>query len=187
MYIKYILSLKIKSILQYSSSPSSIIYTVNAGKVDSDHWTVDENVGGGRIIGEVCHFIDLLRHLVGTKIKNWNVVNMDQAKDCVSIQIKFEDGSIGIINYFTNGNNRYAKENIEIFNNGNIIKLDNFNALYFYGYKKYKNIKLWKQDKGQKQCIKSFIDSVIDNKPSPIPISELIEVSKIAIDINEKI
>ncbi len=181
------LIIKIKSILQDSNSPSSIIYTINAGKMEVNHWTVDESVGGGRIIGEVCHFIDLLRYLVGTKIKNWNVINMDNTKDCVAIQIKFEDGSIGVINYFANGNNRYSKENIEIFNNGNIIKLDNFNSLYFYGYKKFKNIKLWKQDKGQKQCIKAFIDSVIDSKPSPIPVSELIEVSKIAIDINEKI
>ncbi len=178
---------KTKTILAKTKSAFSIVYTINAGQVESSHWTVNKDIGGGRIIGEVCHFLDLVRYLADSEILNWNVINLGKIDDCISIQLKFKNGSIAIINYFTNGNNKYSKENIEIFNNGKIIKIDNFRKLFFYGYKREKNIKLWSQNKGQKECINAFIESINNNSPIPIPLNELIEVSKVAIDINDAI
>ena len=178
---------KTKIILNKTKVPSSIVYTINAGQVESSHWTVNKDIGGGRIVGEVCHFLDLVRYLANSEILKWNAINLDKIKDCLSIQLKFKNGSIATINYFTNGNNKYSKENIEIFNNGKIIKINNFRKLTFYGYKGLKNVNLWSQNKGQKECISAFIESINNNSPSPIPINELIEVSKVAIDINDSI
>lgn len=178
---------KTKIILNKTKVPSSIVYTINAGQVESSHWTVNKDIGGGRIVGEVCHFLDLVRYLANSEILKWNAINLDKIKDCLSIQLKFKNGSIATINYFTNGNNKYSKENIEIFNNGKIIKINNFRKLIFYGYKGLKNVNLWSQNKGQKECISAFIESINNNSPSPIPINELIEVTKVAIDINDSI
>ncbi len=178
---------KTKSILGKNKLPCSIVYTINAGEIDNNHWSLNKDIGGGRIVGEVCHFIDLLRYITDSKIRSWQFINIDNLKDCLSIHLKFENGSIASINYFTNGNRKYSKENIEIFNDSKIIKIENFIKLSFYGYKGIRNIRLWTQDKGQKECLRVFVDSILKKKQPPIPINELIEVSKIAIDINESL
>ena len=110
---------KIKELLLSSSGPKSFIFNVNAGHIDEDHWTQDNDVGGGRVVGEACHFIDLLRFLADSPIVDWNQNSMkSNSKDTLSIGLKFEDGSIGMINYFANGPKSLPKERLEIFSQG---------------------------------------------------------------------
>lgn len=178
---------KMKELLKSVSETKSLIMTVNAGMIPQDHWTQDPEVGGGRIIGEACHFIDLLRFLVGTEIVNSEIVRLkDGVEDTASIYLSFKDGSIGTIHYFANGNNGFPKERLEVFCGGRTLQLDNFKVLRGYGWKNFKKMKLWRQDKGHNNEIRSFIDVITNGKSSPIPFKELIEVTKISLDLSFK-
>tara|TARA_Y100000389_G_scaffold83167_1_gene79714 strand:+ start:6902 stop:9007 length:2106 start_codon:yes stop_codon:yes gene_type:complete len=175
---------KIKELLGNISCPKAIVMTINAGKVPNDHWTQDLEVGGGRIIGEACHFIDLLRFLVGKTITNYQVQFMDSStKDTANIQLSFEDGSIGAIHYYANGSKSFPKERLEVFAGEGILKLDNYHKLYGYSWPGFKKMNLWQQDKGQKACIKAFLNAIYKGEASPIPVDEIFEVSKVAIKL----
>jgi predicted dehydrogenase len=151
--------------------------TVNAGMIPPDHWTQDPEIGGGRIIGEACHFIDLLRFLVGNTIISRGIARMRYgAEDTVSIQFAFADDSIGTIHYFANGNKRFPKERLEVFCGGKILQLDNFKRLQGFGWNGFRSMKLWRQDKGQEAEVKAFVEAVSQGKTSPIPFEELTEV-----------
>ena len=175
---------KIKSLVADISGPKAIVITVNAGKIEKDHWTQDLKVGGGRIIGEACHFIDLLRFLIGKIITNHQIQFMDSVtKDTATIQLNFQDGSIGTIHYFANGSKSFPKEKIEVFANGGILQLENYRKLIGFSWPGFKKMNLWKQDKGQKACAKAFIDAISKDDQSPIPIEEIFEVSRVSINL----
>ena len=177
---------KIKTLLSATSSPKSFIITINAGSIPSDHWTQDFEVGGGRIIGEACHFIDLMRFLVGDQIILWKSTYMDsRTRDTVSINLTFMDGSIGTIHYFSNGPKSLPKERLEVFTDGKVLRLDNFRKLSGFGWKRFKKMNLWRQDKGQKNCCQEFVNAVSARKSSPIPYDEIFEVSRVSIELAE--
>ena len=160
--------------------------TVNAGATPATHWTQDRELGGGRIVGEACHFIDLLRFLAGVPIVDWQRQAMDSTKqDTVNLSLKFADGSIGTIHYFTNGSKSFPKERLEVFASGRVLQLDNFRRLTGFGWPDFNKFNLWRQDKGQKDCVQAFVDAVQQGAPPPIPIAEIFEVSRIAIEIAE--
>ena len=141
-------------------------------------------VGGGRIIGEACHFIDLLRFLAGEVIVKSQIQIMDSStKDTASIQLSFLDGSIGSIHFFSNGSKSLPKERLEVYANGGVLQLDNYRKLTGYGWPGFKKMNLWQQDKGQKACSKAFIDAISEGSSSPIPIDEIFEVSEISIKL----
>ena len=174
---------KVKQLLKNTSDAKSFVMTVNAGSVPADHWTLDPEVGGGRIIGEASHFIDLLRYLAGVEISEWQRLSMNtQTKDTVSIHLSFADGSIGTIHYFANGNKVFPKERLEVFSSGRILQLDNFRKLTGYGWPGFGKMNLWQQDKGQRACASAFVEGISSGK-IPFPIDELFEVSKVVIDI----
>ena len=178
---------KMKELLARISAPMSVIMTVNAGSIPKEHWTQDSKIGGGRIIGECCHFIDLMRFLVGTKIVSVNGQSMISngsktiVEDCSSITLGFEDGSFGTIHYLSNGASNFPKESVEVFTDGKVLKLDNYRKLVGYGWKGFKRFNLWKQDKGQKLCTKAFIEG-IQSGSSSIPIEEIFEVARVTIE-----
>jgi predicted dehydrogenase len=122
---------KMKELLNSHRSPKSIIMTVNAGAISSDHWVQDSLIGGGRIIGEGCHFVDLMLHLVGYSIVDFQAMMIGDApgieirEDKVSITISFEDGSFGTIHYLANGGSIFPKERIEVFCENAVLKMDN--------------------------------------------------------------
>jgi predicted dehydrogenase/threonine dehydrogenase-like Zn-dependent dehydrogenase len=177
---------KVKSLLLCVGAPKSFVYTINAGAIPKEHWVHDRVFGGGRVIGEVCHFIDLMRFLSGSKIVGWNALFMDDlTKDTISIQLKFSDGSVGTILYLANGSKKFPKERLEVFSGGGILQLDNFRKLSGYGWPGFRKFNLWRQDKGQNSCAKVFLESIQNNRASPIPLEELFEVSKISIEISE--
>lgn len=174
----------IKRLLDTTDVRKSFVMTVNAGEVPVDSWIHDEKVGGGRVIGEVCHFLDLLRYLSGHRIVDYDAVVMDSlTRDTLSITLKFIDGSIGTIHYFSNGHKNVPKERLEVFCGNKILYLDNFRKLTGSGWKGFKKQNLRKQDKGQFACVNEFMQSVEQNTQPPISIAELIEVSEIAIEI----
>jgi predicted dehydrogenase/threonine dehydrogenase-like Zn-dependent dehydrogenase len=176
---------KIKSLLDNTTYPKAMVMTVNAGDIPPDHWTHDLEIGGGRIVGEACHFIDLLRYLAGETIVNYQIQFMNTStKDTATIQLSFADGSIGTIHYFSNGTKSFNKEKLEIFVDGRILQLDNYRKLSGFNWPGFKRMNLWKQDKGQKACAKAFIESVSKKTlVPPIPIEEIFEVSKISIKL----
>jgi predicted dehydrogenase len=178
------LILKVRELLGNVSAPKSFVVTVNAGHIPDDHWTQDPEVGGGRILGEACHFIDLLRFLAGFSVVEYSISSMDSpTRDTQTINIKFADGSLGVIHYFANGDKTFPKERLEVFSSGRVLQLDNFRKLIGYGWPGFKKMKLSSQDKGQLQCIDSFLTAIRDGKESPIPINEIIEISKISIEL----
>lgn len=186
-------SLILKKLLDPIKKPKTIIMTVNAGHIPSNHWIQDKDVGGGRIIGEACHFIDLMRFYIGNPITSFNTVSMNDtndlnsAHDKVTINLNFEDGSFGAIHYLSNGGPSFPKERIEVFCNNSIIQIDNFRKMRGYNWPGFKKMNLWKQDKGQKKCIEAFLDSIKDGTQSPIPKDEIFEVSRVAIQVAESI
>ena len=175
---------KMKELLDGTSGPKAMVMMINAGEIAIDHWTQDLEVGGGRIIGEVCHFVDLLRFIANYPITDYQINFMNNlTRDTVTIQLQFEDGSIGTIHYFANGSSDFPKEKLEVFVDGKILRLDNFRKLTGFGWSNFRKMNLWQQDKGQKSCTKAFVDSVSQGTTSPIPIEEIFEVSRISINL----
>ena len=173
---------KIKSLLLGVSGPKSLVMTVNAGAIPSDHWTQDKAIGGGRVIGEACHFIDLLRYLVGSAIVGHSRMAMDTSNgDTVTLQMAFADGSIGTVHYFANGCKAFPKERLEVFAAGRVLQLDNFRQLTGYAWPGFKSMNLWRQDKGQKACAAAFVNVLKEGGVAPIPFDEIIEVARLSI------
>jgi predicted dehydrogenase len=143
-------------------------------------------VGGGRIVGEGCHFVDLLRFLVGFKIIDSSICKMEgSTSDTVIITLNFEDGSVGTIQYFSNGSKTFPKERLEVFADGSILQLDNYRKLIGFGWPRFGKMNLKRQDKGQNGCAKSFVDVLNNGGMPPIPIEEILEVSRIVIELSD--
>jgi predicted dehydrogenase/threonine dehydrogenase-like Zn-dependent dehydrogenase len=173
---------KVHDLLRGVVGPKSFVMTVNAGAIPAEHWTQDRATGGGRIIGEGCHFIDLLRHLAGAPIAAMSVVAMDAPqRDTVTISLGFADGSLGAIHYFANGSKSFPKERLEVFASGGVLQLDNFRKLYGYGWPGFRSMNLWRQDKGQRDCARAFVDAVAGRAAPPIPLDEVLEVARASI------
>jgi predicted dehydrogenase/NADPH:quinone reductase-like Zn-dependent oxidoreductase len=167
---------RMKELLERAAAPKAMVMTVNAGAVPEDHWTQDPERGGGRIIGEACHFIDLLRYLAGARIRSTSVARL--SADTVTITLGFADGSIGAVHYFANGHRSFPKERLEVFCGGRILQLDNFRCLRGYGWPGFRTMRLWRQDKGHRAAVAAFLAAVRDGRPSPVPLEEAIEVSR---------
>ena len=184
---------KVKQLLESKLMPKSFIMTMNAGHIPKDHWTQNAEIGGGRIIGEACHYIDLMRFLAGCKVSSFNAIKIDSndymeiTEDKAFINLSFEDGSIGSINYLANGGKSFPKERIEIFCDDAVLQLDNFRTLKGYGWNGFSSFKTWSQDKGQNNCVKAFMSAVKEGGDAPIPQSEIFEVARLSLDIAEKL
>lgn len=178
---------RIKELLESINGPKTFVMTVNAGAIPGNHWTQDKNVGGGRIVGEACHFIDLLRHLAAHEIEHWHVVSQACAangfdrEDCATIVLQFADGSHGSIHYLSTGHKSVSKERLDVYGGGRVIQLDNYRRLRTFGWPGSGRLNLWRQDKGQKQCVSAFVDAVRNVMPAPISPTELLEVSRVSI------
>jgi predicted dehydrogenase len=166
---------KIKELLAGVTGPKALVMTVNAGAIPAAHWTQDPAVGGGRIIGEACHFIDLLRFLAGAPIARAAAVALDTAtRDSVNISLHFADGSLGTILYLANGSKAFPKERLEVFAAGRVLQLDNFRKLTGFGWPGFKKLNLWRQDKGQQACAAAFVQALRSGGPAPIPLGEIL-------------
>ncbi|HBY55627.1 MAG TPA: dehydrogenase [Coxiellaceae bacterium] len=184
---------KMKTLLQTVNEPKSFIMTMNAGAILAKHWTQDKEIGGGRIIGEACHFIDLMRFLSGSEITNIQCCCMGNnssvaiTEDKATITISFADGSFGTIHYLANGAASFPKERIEVFTAGRVLQLDNFRKLNGFGWPGFKKMNLWRQNKGQNECMDAFLNSIENGKDAPIPINEIFEVARVTIETAESL
>ena len=117
-------TIKMQQLLVQKPGPKFISFMVNAGSVDADHWTIDREIGGGRILGEACHFIDFMRFVIGNPIKSFNVVSMGGRGDQSShIQFVFADGSVGSLGYLANGHPNVLKERVEVYAQDSVLQL----------------------------------------------------------------
>jgi predicted dehydrogenase/threonine dehydrogenase-like Zn-dependent dehydrogenase len=178
-----------KKLLTATSEPKSFVMVMNVGAIPPNHWTQDHDIGGGRIIGEACHYIDLMRFLAGSEILSVQARRMGNSpgvvvtEDKASITLGFADGSFGTIFYLANGGTSFPKERIEVFAAGGTLQLNNFLTLRGFGWKGFKKDKLWRQDKGQSACSRAFVEAVRTGGRAPIPAGELFEVARVTLDV----
>lgn len=160
--------------------PKEFRYTVNAGEAAAGHWTLDRQEGGGRIVGEACHFLDLLRSLAGAAIVE---VEARSSGGGAQLWIEFQDGSTGVVDYLTSGARSYPKERLEVFASGRVVVLDNFRRLLHYPAPWRAMLPTWPrpQQKGQSEAVRAFLDSIREGRPAPVGFDELEEVSRWAI------
>lgn len=174
---------KIKQLLATVNEPKAFVMTVNVGAVAPGHWTQDRAVGGGRVIGEGCHFVDLLRHLADAPISRVQAMALADSGDCASFTLGFADGSVGTVHYLANGHKAVPKERLEVFCAGRVLRLDNFRRLEAFGWPGFAKMNLWRQDKGQAACAAAFVHALERGGDAPIPFGELAEVSRVTIAI----
>ena len=176
---------KLQKKLANRSDPISIIITVNAGAIPINHWVHDPEVGGGRIIGEGCHFIDLARFLVGHPITTVSVISTvghsQTDEDKAMWLMSFQDGSQAAIHYLANGNKKYPKERVEVFSSERVFVIENFKHLHAFGDSM--KLKKLKQDKGHREEVKRFIESVNRGLPSPISLDEIFEIHLVTLAV----
>jgi predicted dehydrogenase/threonine dehydrogenase-like Zn-dependent dehydrogenase len=169
-------SVKAKELLNQSVSPINMIATMNAGFIPPEIWVHDLKIGGGRIIGEACHFIDLMIYLSGSLVTEVHMsalgINYQENTDNAIITLKFQDGSQGVINYFSNGSKSYAKERIEIYQDNKTLVLDNFKSLTGYGFREFSSFKTG-LDKGHAAQFKRLVQITKSGSEQLISINEL--------------
>lgn len=172
------------------NNPMTMIFRINAGAIPIDSWIQDLEIGGGRIIGEACHFIDYLTFINGSlpvKVSASALKDPFGLNDTVSILIQFENGSTGVIAYFSNGSKELAKEYFEVFSAGTTCIIDDFKELKIYGKGKPFKKKLFNQNKGQKEMVDQYINNLLANKGSIISMEEIYAVTKTTFKIIESI
>lgn len=172
------------------NTPISMLYRVNAGPIPQDSWIQDKKIGGGRIIGEVCHFIDFLIWLCGSLPRNvhaFAIPDPDGFTDTVNINLQFMNGSIGSISYFSNGSKDLPKEYIEVYSAGLTGIIRDFKMLEIHSIGKLRCNKSLVQDKGQAYMIKGFIKSIKDGEAPLIPADEIFAVTRTTFAILESL
>ncbi len=178
-----------KKQLGNANTPINVIATMNAGAIPSSHWTQDMQVGGGRIIGEACHMIDLVTYLTGSLVESvvMNAMgpNSEENTDNAIIILKYKNGSQGVINYFSNGAKAYSKERVEVYSQGRTMVIDNFRKSEYFGFKSSGMSK--SQDKGHADQFRLFVEQIKTGGKSLIPIEEIMNTSRAAIAAVESI
>ena len=181
----------IKDLLNAQSlnAPKSILIRVNNKKLNPDHWTNDLDIGGGRIISDACHFIDLSIFLAKSEVVSVvaeSISEPNNLNNSVSINLKFANGSISSINYFSNGNENLNKEYIEVYSDSVVSIIDDFKSLNIFD-RKVKKINYKFQDKGHSECVKQFVKSIEEGNISPIPFDEIYHSSLVTLMVGKSI
>ncbi|MEY3421028.1 MAG: hypothetical protein RIR48_1317 [Bacteroidota bacterium] len=174
-------SQKAKALIGETGADLNMIATINAGFVSKDVWIQDMKTGGGRIIGEACHFIDLMQFISGSKVSAVMMSGLgkypEENTDNAIITIRFENGAQGVINYFSNGHKSYPKERIELFSQGKTLIIDNFRKMTGYGFARFSSMRSG-LDKGHQQQFKSLIQNITTSGEPLILLDDLVNSSK---------
>ena len=168
----------------------SMIYRINAGVIPLESWIQDPEIGGGRVVGEVCHFVDFLTFLCGAlpvRVYAAALPDPGNLQDVVNVSLEFANGSIGSISYFANGAKALEKEYVEVYRAGTTGILKNFKELEIYAGGKPERKKLVNQDKGQKAMVGHFLQAVRDGGRAPIPLAEILAVSRTTFRVLESL
>ncbi|QOD62070.1 bi-domain-containing oxidoreductase [Polaribacter haliotis] len=175
------LAKQMKKALGNDNAPMNIIATMNAGFIPTDVWVHDMEIGGGRILGEACHYIDLCTYFAGSKVvavcMNSMGINPEENTDNASILLKYENGTNAVINYFANGSKAYSKERVEIFSQERTLIMDNWRKLYGYGFKGFSKSSS-KQDKGHFNQFDELISQQKKGGNPIIPFEEIVNTTK---------
>jgi predicted dehydrogenase/threonine dehydrogenase-like Zn-dependent dehydrogenase len=175
---------------RFGTGPMAMTYRINAGKMPSDSWIQDMETGGGRIIGEVCHFVDFLTFINGSLPVSVYAAALrapENLNDILNISLSYKNGSIGTISYFANGDKSLPKERVEVFSNGCAAILDDFKVLAIHAKGKKRVKKMMSQDKGQKKEVQVFIKSILDATDNIIGFDEIYSASLVTFKILESI
>jgi len=175
-------SRKLKDFLKNRREPLYLHYRVNAGYLPPSHWLNDPEIGGGRLIGEGCHFIDFACFLADQIPMEVNTQSLpDNGKysgDNFHTTLKFPDGSIASISYLANGSPNLSKEYLEVFCGGRSAVLNDFRLLQLFGQNGQEKFRSWlKQDKGHRNALRAFYDAILGKAPEPIKIGDLLDIS----------
>jgi predicted dehydrogenase len=182
-----------KEFFKDRQAPLSINYRVNAGRIPPSHWAQDAREGGGRIIGEVCHFIDFMHYVTGsmtTRVYAESITSRNQEitnEDSVFITLRFADGSNGSIAYVSEGDKALPKERIEIFGAGKSFVIDDFRSCIAYQDSREKKTKLREQDKGQEDEVSAVCAVVLEGKPAPIALDDLATTTRATFRIRDSL
>lgn len=168
-----------------ASGPTTVLYRVNAGIIPADSWIQDPEVGGGRIVGEVCHFIDLLQFFSsGRPVSVYALAGADpeERNDNVTLTVGFSDGSVGTICYFTGGSKALPKEYVEVYRAGVTGIIRDFRTAEVYGAGRQPEKKrLMAQDKGQKHMVRAFFDAIREGREAPIQAQQLLDTTLVTL------
>jgi len=172
------MALEMKAFLQQIAEPLALHYRVNAGFIPRDHWVNDPEQGGGRILGEVCHFVDFLTFLAGALPVEVQTRNVADSNDNVIVSLRFANGSQGTISYLANGDRSYSKERVEVFGGGAVAVLEDFRRLELVRHGKRKTFRSrLRQDKGHRGEWEAFCAAAQGRGPIPIPFEEIVSVT----------
>lgn len=175
---------------KFNNGPMAMVYRINAGAIPADSWIQDSDIGGGRIVGEVCHFVDFMTFMCGAlpmRVYASAMSDPQNLNDTVAINIEFDNGSVGTIAYYANGSKSLAKEYFEVYKDGVTGSIKDFRELEISGSGKPFRKKLSGQDKGQKKMIEVFIQSIKEGKKSPITPQEIFAVTRATFGIEESL
>jgi len=186
------LAVKMATFFKNRREPLFARYRINAGYIPLSHWIHDPAQGGGRIIGEGCHFIDFITFLVGNAPVEVKALALpDQGKyaqDNVTITLSFSDGSIGTIDYLSNGDKSFPKEYVEVFCAGQVAVLDDFRELSLIQNGKRKvERSLLRQDKGHRAEWEAFISAIQSQGNPPIPYDQIIGVTQASFQVMQSL
>ncbi len=172
------------------NGPMSMIYRINAGAIPADTWIQDMEIGGGRILGEVCHFIDYLTWICGslpTRVYASALPDPHGLNDTVAINLSFANGSVGTVNYYANGSKEMSKEYIEVYASGSTGIIRDFRELEVFGTGKPQRKKLLNQDKGQPTMVKQFLERIKTGGEPLIPADEIFTVTRASFAVLESL
>jgi len=173
-----------KELFKDRRGPLSILYRVNAGRVPRAHWTQDAREGGGRIRGEVCHFVDFMQHVTGSHVRTVyaeSVTSDDREgtdDDSVFVTLKFADGSNGTVAYLAEGDRALAKERVEIFGGGRTFIIEDFRSTIGYAGGRETRTASRAQDKGQREEVRAVCAALREGGPAPIPLADLANTTR---------
>lgn len=169
-------------------APRIMLMTMNAGEIPPDHWTQDMEAGGGRIVGECCHMIDLARYLAGSPITGVTSAAIGRTaggpspRDNAVVTVNFANGSLASVAYLAMGSKDFPKERIEVFAAGGVLQIDNFRKFNTYGWPGAQSARAFSQDKGHAAGVAAFLAAIRMGSASPIPFEQLLEVSHASVD-----
>jgi len=174
-------TVKIRQLLAGRSEPLCMNFVANAGILPPDHWLQDPIRAGGRVVGEACHYIDLLSYLADSPVQTVAARKVGRGfaitDDKMAIVLGFADGSIGTVNYYANGPKSYPKELLDVFTESRVLRMENFRRTDGYGFSGFKKFKTRRQDKGHAAEFAAFVDRVAQGGPPLIPMDRMVNIS----------
>ena len=172
---------KMKALLGRTEMPMNVVMTINAGFIPANSWVHNRAVGGGRILGEACHFVDLITFLTGSLVRSVCMNAMGQSpnetSDSASLLLRYENGSTGVINYFSNGSKAYSKERVEVYSQERTLLLDNFRQLTGYGFGRFSGMS-GRQNKGHAEQMARLISQLRTGGSALIPFAEIMNTTQ---------